>query len=60
KTINKISQNENSISLVDLNQRIKEERNLELKPSILKREIELLILRSLVKCQIEGDNIILT
>ena len=57
--IKKISQNENSISLIDLNKRIKEENNLELELSILKREIELLILRSLVKCQIEGDNLII-
>jgi uncharacterized pyridoxamine 5'-phosphate oxidase family protein len=57
--INQISKSETSISLVDLNQRLKEQDDLNLELSILKREIELLILRSLVKCQIEGDSLIL-
>ncbi|NHJ25861.1 MAG: hypothetical protein EAX89_14865 [Candidatus Lokiarchaeota archaeon] len=56
--ITQISQKEDSVSLVDLNQKLKEQENLDIELSILKREIEILILRSLLKCQIDGDTLI--
>ncbi len=58
--ITQISQKEDSVSLVDLNQKLKEQENLDIDLSILKREIEILILRSLLKCQIDGDFLIFT
>ncbi len=56
--ITQISQKEDSVSLVDLNQKLKEQETLDIELSILKREIEILILRSLLKCQIDGDTLI--
>jgi hypothetical protein len=59
KIITQISQKENSVSLVDLNRKLKEQEKIDIEISILKREIEILILRSLLKCQIDGDILIL-
>jgi hypothetical protein len=58
KRINQITQNNNSLSLNDLNHTLKVEDNLELEFPILKREIEILILRALIKCRIEGDTLL--
>jgi hypothetical protein len=56
--INQISQKQNSISIINLHKELKEKEKLELEYSTLKREIEILILRSLLICQIDGDTLI--
>ena len=43
------------ISLEELNLKLKEENDLDLTIDILKREIEILILRNLLSCKIDGD-----
>jgi len=55
KYLNSISKLNDSISFAELNQVIKENNELELSDDILKREIEILILRNLLSCKIEGD-----
>jgi len=47
-----------SISLAELNQLVKEKSNLKIGGEILKKEVELLILRDLLKCKIDGNQII--
>ena len=56
KHINKISENFSSILIQKLNQMLKNKINLE--EEILRREIELLILRGLLSCRIEENKII--
>ena len=56
--INSISKISSSITFRELNQRLKSEINTSLEEEILKREIELLILRGLLSCRIENNNII--
>ena len=58
KIINSASENEDSISFIDLIKKLKEEENIELEISILRREIEILILRSLLNCQIQEDRVL--
>ena len=48
----------NSISLDELNKLLKDMDNLNLSEEILRREVELLILRNLLVCKIEGDQLI--
>ena len=55
KYLNSISKLNDSISFAELNQVIKENEELEFSDDILKREIEILILRNLLSCKIEGD-----
>jgi len=57
KIILTISQKTSSITLTKLNNLIKEQENLNIDESILRREIEILILRSLTSCKIEGNRI---
>ena len=57
--IQKMSKKQRSISFNELYQIIKEKDNLILPIDILRREIELLILRNLLDCKIEGDKIII-
>ena len=57
--IQKMSKKQSSISFNELYQIIKEKDNLILPIDILRREIELLILRNLLECKIEGDKIII-
>ncbi|MFX1393705.1 MAG: hypothetical protein ACFFAH_09025 [Promethearchaeota archaeon] len=58
KIINSISNIFSSITFRELNQRLKNEINISLEEEILKREIELLILRGLLSCKIEKNKII--
>ena len=58
KIINNTTENEDSISFANLKKKLKEEENIELEVSILRREIEILILRSLLKCQIQEDRLL--
>ena len=56
--ISRISQPQNSITFAELRKKLKEIENLVLDETILKREIEILILRELISCNIEGDKLI--
>ena len=58
KIVNSTSEHEDSMSFIDLTKKLKEEEDIELEVSILRREIELLILRSLLKCQIQEDRLL--
>ena len=53
--INDISRKQESISFQEINLLIKKSTKLDLSDDILRREIELLILRNLLNCKIEGD-----
>ena len=56
--INEISKNSTSLTLQKLNQILKDEFKINLEEEILGREIELLILRGLLSCRIEDNEII--
>ena len=47
-------------SNTNLNEKLVTDEKLEIEESILKREIEILILRSLLQCKIDGENLIFT
>ncbi|MHA2392309.1 MAG: hypothetical protein ACXAEX_10065 [Promethearchaeota archaeon] len=53
-----ISTEKKSISLNELNQILRNEENLSLSEDILKRELELLILRNEIQCKIDENSII--
>jgi len=57
-TIQKISHKQKSISFQKLKEILKEQENLDLDEQVLRREVEILILRSLLKCKIEGYNLV--
>jgi len=57
--IKEISHEQKSISFQELNQIIKENEELDLGDDILRREVELLILRNLLSGFIKNDSIIL-
>ena len=57
--LQKMSKKQRSISFNELCRIIKEKNNLILPNDIVRREIELLILRNLLDCKIEGDKIII-
>ena len=50
--------NKNSISLDELDKQLRDMDNLNISEEILRREVELLILRNLLDCKIEGDQLI--
>jgi len=54
-----ISDKKKSISFEELNQELKDKYNLNLNDQILRREVELLILRNKLYCKIDKDIIIL-
>ncbi len=56
--IKKISRKQKSISFIDLKEILNKQENVELDELILKREVEILILRSLLECKIEGNNLV--
>jgi hypothetical protein len=56
--IKKITKNQKSISLLDLREFVRDEENVEIDEQVLRREVEILILRSLLECQIEGDKLV--
>ena len=58
-TIQKISHKQKSISFQKLKEILKEQENLDLDEQVLRREVEILILRSLLECKIEGNDLIL-
>ncbi len=53
--INDISRKQESISFQEINLLIKKSTKLDLSDDILRREIELLILRNLLNCEIDGN-----
>lgn len=53
--INDISKKQASISFQEINLLIKKNTKLDLSDDILRREVELLILRNLIKCELDGD-----
>ncbi|MFX0020217.1 MAG: hypothetical protein ACFFDL_16820 [Promethearchaeota archaeon] len=55
--ISKISQQQSSITFTELQKRLKEIESIALDETILRREIEILILRNLVSCNIEGNKL---
>jgi len=57
KVILTISQKTDSITFAELNNLIKKQENLDIDISILRREIEILVLRSLLSCKIEENKI---
>jgi len=56
--INNLSNRYDSISFQELNQVLNEKNKLNLSNDILQREIEILILRSLISCKIDGEKLI--
>ncbi|MBY8984153.1 MAG: hypothetical protein KGD65_03720 [Candidatus Lokiarchaeota archaeon] len=56
--IKNISINKSSISLDELDKLLRDMDNLNISEDILRREVELLILRNLLDCKIEGDQLI--
>lgn len=56
--INDLSKRYDSISFQELNRVLKEKKELNLSNDILQREIEILILRSLISCKIDGEKLI--
>ncbi len=59
KQIQEISNDQNSITFNNLNQLLKQKTELKLSNDILRREIEILILRNQLICKLDGENIIL-
>jgi hypothetical protein len=58
KNLNNISKLNDSISFQELNLLLKENDELELSNDILRREVEILILRNLATCKIDGEKLI--
>ena len=56
--LNKMPSEKKSISFKDLNQELKENNKLNISEAILRRDIELLILRDLLKCELKGNLLI--
>ena len=56
--INDLSNRYDSISFQELNQVLREKNKLNLSNDILQREIEILILRNLISCRIDGEKLI--
>lgn len=56
--ISRISQEQTSISFTEVLEKLKEVESIALDETILRREIEILILRNLVSCKIEGNKLI--
>ena len=58
KIIKELSNSCDSISFQELNQVLREKTELNLSNDILQREIEILILRNLISCKIDGEKLI--
>ena len=56
--VKKISQKQKSISFIDLREMVNNQENIELDELVLRREVEILILRSLLECKIEGNDLV--
>jgi len=58
KVIQKETSQRKSISFTELTVILKERENIDIDEPILRREIEILILRSLLRCKIKGDELV--
>jgi len=58
RVIKRISRKQKSISFIDLKEILNKQENVELDELILRREVEILILRSLLECKIEGSDLV--
>ncbi|MFX0155316.1 MAG: hypothetical protein ACFE9Q_12410 [Candidatus Hodarchaeota archaeon] len=58
KIMKDLSSENDHISFYELNKILKKNHELDLNEHILKREIEILILRNLLTCRIDGDTLI--
>jgi len=58
KNLNYISKLNDSVSFQELHLLIKENDELELSNDILRREVEILILRNLTTCRIDGEKLV--
>ncbi len=56
--VKKIAQTQKSISFIDLKEMLNKQEKVELDELILRREVEILILRSLLDCKIEGNDLV--
>jgi len=56
--ISNLSQKQNAITFAELQKKLKKVDDITLDETILRREIEILILRELISCNIEGDKLI--
>ena len=56
--VNKISQKQKSISFLDLKELLNKQENVEIDEQILRREVEILILRALLDTKIEGNDLV--
>ncbi len=56
--VKKVSHKQKSISFIDLKELLNNQENVELDELILRREVEILILRSLLECKIEGNDLV--
>ena len=56
--VKKISQKQKSVSFIDLKEMLNKQENIELDELILRREVEILILRSLLECKIKGNDLV--
>ena len=54
-----ISNNEKTVLFKELNDYLRDNKDLLISEDILRREVELLILRDQIKCKIEGNKILL-
>jgi hypothetical protein len=56
--VNKISQEQKSIAFLDLKELLNKQENVEMDEQILRREVEILILRALLDVKIEGNDLV--
>lgn len=56
--IQKISQKRKSISFLELKEIVNEHENLDIDEQVLRREVEILILRSLLEAKLEGNDLV--
>ena len=56
--VNAILMKQKTMALTELNQLLKERTGLDLDDKTFRKELELLILRGLLSCSIEGNNVI--
>ena len=56
--LQKLPQSQKSITFQELREFVKNEEEVEIDESVLRREVEILILRSLLECKIEGNNLL--
>ena len=58
RVVKNISQKQKSISFLDLKKLLNKQESLEIDEQILRREVEILILRALIDTKIEGNDLV--